>query len=71
MVMESKLSRRKDEVDYRKLLDRTGKFDQLIMELGRENALTIGVVPLGQNHYPNEASAYDKKIMRRRGKHSA
>ena len=71
MVMGAKPHKRKDEVDYRKLLDKTDPFDQLIMQLGRDNALDICVVPIGQEYHPDETSAYNKKILPKRGKHSA
>jgi hypothetical protein len=71
MVMGAKPYKRKDSVDYRKLLDKTDPFDQLIMELGRDGGLDICVVPIGQEHHPDETSAYNKKMLPKRGKHSA
>ena len=71
MVMGPKAHKKKDEVDYRKVLDRTDPFDQLIMELGRGGVLDISVVPVGQEYHPEDASSYNKKVLHPKGKHSA
>jgi hypothetical protein len=70
MVMGSKNHRKRDEVDYRKVLDRTDPFDQLLLELGRGGTLDIGLVVVGQDQHPEEPSEYNKKVLRQRGRHS-
>lgn len=71
MVMGAKSQKRKDEMDYRRLLDTTDPFDHLIMELGKDGMLDINTIPIGQNQYPHEPSTYNKKILPPRGKHSS
>jgi len=71
MMMGQKIHKKKDEMDYRKVLDRTDPFDQLIMELGRGGVLDISVVPVGQDQPPEQTSTYNKKMLSSRGKHSA
>jgi hypothetical protein len=71
MVMGAKPQKKKDEVDYRKVLDKTDPFDQLLMELGRGGVLDISVVPVGKDYQPEETSTYNKKVLHPRGKHSA
>ena len=71
MVMGPKTHKKKDEMDYRKVLDRTDPFDQLIMDLGRGGVLDIGVVAVGQDQQPEEATSYNKKVLPPKGRHSA
>ena len=71
MAMGVKPQKKKDEMDFRKVLDTTDPFDQLLMELGKENVLDISVVPLEQNYHPDDTATYNRKILPKRGKHSA
>ncbi|HVP99999.1 MAG TPA: hypothetical protein VMT57_00620 [Candidatus Thermoplasmatota archaeon] len=71
MVVGPKPHRKKDEVDYQRVLDKTDPFDQLIMELGRGGVLDISVVPIEQEHRADETSGYNKKVLPMKGKHSA
>ena len=71
MVMGAKPHRKKEGVDYQKVLDKNDPFDQLIMELGRGGVLDISVVPIKQEYHAEETSAYNKKVLQMKGKHSA
>jgi hypothetical protein len=71
MVMGPKAHKKKDELDYRKVLDKSDPFDQLIMEFGRGGVLDIGVVAVGQDRQPEEATSYNKKVLPSKGRHSS
>jgi hypothetical protein len=67
--MATKNVRKRPNDTYKKGLDETDPFDQLIMELAQKGVLDVSAVEIHQEPLLPETEGYSKKQLPHRGKH--
>ena len=71
MVMGEKNHTNMGYGTYKKLLNKRDPFDQVILELGQDAVLDIGIVRVGRKFRHRSLKQYSQKTLTPRGKHSS
>lgn len=71
MVVGERRNHRRDDGQYRQLLDTADPLDQLILKLGVSGKLDVGIVGIPASTHLASHQTYSRPMAKKRGKHTS